>query len=385
VAKANLILQALSPANHAEAIIKLLGLDPVAWVLASVAYLREEGLAAVEDSIRPLADRTNVYVGIRNDLTSIQAIKRLLGLGVTVYAVDTATKQSIYHPKLYAVANDERSAVIIGSANLTFGGMYNNIEISTLIELDLTDEDDARYVKSISTTLDALRGNHPDHVFQIRDAVHADEIFSEGRLADETIIPPPRTGSTIKKDSRDALRPMKLSLRTKPKPKIVPRLPPHGGVVVITPTSAGPAVSHLVWQSKPLTERDLNIPKAAGTNPTGSMGWKKGVFDNIDQRHYFRDEVFKDITWKADAPPSKHERAWADFELIIKGVNYGTFKLKLTHSTDTKSKSYLQNNFMTQVHWGDTKEHVAKNDLLGRTLNLYRKDTNPPEFVIEID
>ncbi len=40
---------------------------------------------------------------------------------------------------------------------------------------------------------------------------------------------------------------------------------------------------------------------------------------------------------------------------------------------------------MTQLHWGDAKAYVAKNDLLGRILYLYRKDTDPPEFMIEID
>jgi len=48
----------------------------------------------------------------------------------------------------------------------------------------------------------------------------------------------------------------------------------------------------LIWESGKLTERDLNIPKGSNTNPTGSMLFKKGKTEDIDQRHYFRDTVF---------------------------------------------------------------------------------------------
>jgi hypothetical protein len=40
---------------------------------------------------------------------------------------------------------------------------------------------------------------------------------------------------------------------------------------------------------------------------------------------------------------------------------------------------------MTQLHWGGAQKYVGKRDLLGRTMYLYRIDTTPPEFTIEID
>src|SRR5687768_8259877 len=101
MARADFILQAVTQSNHADAVSKILKLDPITWVLVSVAYMREEGLAAVEDAIRRVADRSIFFVGIRNDLTSVQAVKRLLKLKVQLYAVDTATRRTIYHPKLY--------------------------------------------------------------------------------------------------------------------------------------------------------------------------------------------------------------------------------------------------------------------------------------------
>ena len=40
--------------------------------------------------------------------------------------------------------------------------------------------------------------------------------------------------------------------------------------------------------------------RCATTHATGSMLWKKGATEDIDQRHFFRDEVFADIDWGTD-------------------------------------------------------------------------------------
>jgi len=202
-------------------------------------------------------------------------------------------------------------------------------------------------------------------------------------LADETVSLAPVAGSSVRKGKRDDLGPMKLTrIRppwpARPKPMSAKSAPP-------APAKPIAGTTYLVWESKPLNERDLSIPKGANTNPTGSMGFKKGLYDDIDQRHYFYDEVFNELPWEADTPGSKKLRATAKFELVIKNVSYGVFELVVAHGTDKTSASYLQRNFMTQLHWGVARPFIAKRDLLGRNLYLYRKDSVPPEFMIEID
>jgi hypothetical protein len=313
-----------------------------------------------------------------------------------LYAVDTGSRNTIFHPKLYFAANAEQASVIIGSANLTFGGLHNNIEASTLMRLDLSNPAENKFAEEATNAFAEMLNRHPQHVFLIKDEKHADELFESGRLADEKVIPAPSTTSGVKKGERDDLPPMKLnkvvpphmkSSAVKPLTSEKPVQPVHAEPAPIAEVSQPVAVAskYLVWESKQLTERDLSIPKSEGTHPTGSMGWKKGAFDDIDQRHYFREDVFADLDWIPDQKRPKWERAQAKFELVIKNLNYGVFDLKLSHNTDTESRTYAQNNFMTQLHWGDAKEHVAKRDLLGRILYLYRKDAHPPEFMIEID
>jgi len=390
MAELDFIFQAVTPSNHAKAIQALLGLPKPTQVLVSVAFVRDGGLDAVEAAIKPLAAKAKFFVGIRNGITSIQAIKRLLAMKVELYAVDTGSRNTIFHPKLYFAANANQAAVIIGSANLTFGGLHNNIEVSAFMKLDLSNAADKKFSDETNKAFTEMLKKHPRHVFLIKNKKHADALFESGRLADENVIPAPSTISRVKKGKQDDLPPMKLTQAIHPRIKIAivkAALKPAKAAttLVVQPPITALPIAKLVWESKALAERDLNIPTGVGTNPTGSMGLKKGALDTIDQRHYFRDEVFTELTWKLDAPPSKWERAWTKLELVIKNVNYGVFNLKLSHNTDKESISYRQKNFMTQLHWGDAKEYIAKRDLLGRILYLYRKDTNPPEFMIEID
>ncbi|AIR63519.1 hypothetical protein LH23_02485 [Cedecea neteri] len=115
------------------------------------------------------------------------------------------------------------------------------------------------------------------------------------------------------------------------------------------------------------------------------MFFKKGLFSNIDQRHYFRNDLFGDLTWVIDVNPNKKhlERAEAIFEIIVNGVCYGDFKLKLTHDSRIDSKTYKQNNSVTQIHWGEAKNYISREELLRKTMILYHIGPNRYQISIE--
>jgi hypothetical protein len=112
------------------------------------------------------------------------------------------------------------------------------------------------------------------------------------------------------------------------------------------------------------------------------MFFTKGPMGNIDQRHYFRDEVFKHLDWRRDPSTPHYERATAQFQIVIAGVDYGTFELALSHNTRTDSAAYIQKNSMTQVHWHNARPLVAHENLLDRTMYLYK---TARQFILEID
>jgi HKD family nuclease len=392
MADLKLIFQAATKQTHASQLNTLLAIaDPVAALL-SVAFVREAGVDLIAGALKALKGNVAAYVGIRNDITSIQGVQRLVNLGVDVFGVDTGSRHIIFHPKIYLASSKTHADAIIGSANLTFSGLNNNIEASTRVTLDLAEADDAQFVKAVFSAFEDLPKSHPEHVFRIKNASEITALFEEGRLVDETFVPAPKVTEKPKAGARDKLPKMKLWFVPPPAPSAPPvkKLPAKAAATAVpavpvpaVPVHVGPVTPVLVWESKGLTQRDLNIPKGFNTNPTGSMGMKMGAYENIDHRHYFRDVVFAGLGWHAKGP--HHEVATADFELVVKNLNCGSFSLLISHNTDTTSATYKQKNMMTHLHWGDAKPVVAQNDLLGRILYLYRRETVPPTFVIEID
>lgn len=384
MAKLDLIVQALSDKSHEDAIVSALNLPGIKNILMSVAFVRTAGLKLFEAGLVKNADKVKIFLGIRNDITSYQAVCQLLEWGVEVYAVDTGARHVIFHPKLYLVSNDISATLILGSANMTTGGMQRNIEASYVVALTHTDKSDKKILKEVVDLFGNLSTRFPRHVFKVNDFGHANEIFKSGRLVDESIqIARPPGGHLDKDGKRDDLGLMPLHKVKKAAKTGKPGLP------ALAPPLAGPVATlhtfYEVWRSKELTERDLNIPKGKQTNKTGSIGLDKGMMEAGDHRHYFRDDVFGLLPW-APGPKNIHiVRATAWFGFVIKGVAYGDFSLQLSHNTRTDTKTYKQKNSMTSLHWGPIKSVVARKDLLGRTLTLSRNGTIPPRFLIEID
>ena len=117
------------------------------------------------------------------------------------------------------------------------------------------------------------------------------------------------------------------------------------------------------------------------------MLFGKGTLSDIDQRHYFRNEVFANLDWHFDTTPGREhmERTEAQFQFVIRDVNYAVFTLRLSHNSRTDTAAYQQRNSMTQLHWGDARHLVAREDLISRTMYLYRNEVDDGLFVLEID
>lgn len=377
MAQPSFILQGVRKNNDHESALKhLLAMDNLSHAILSVAFARENGVSAISKELSTKAKKITLMVGIRNGVTSAQGLIALLSCNIKLFVVDTGATSPIFHPKIYLGSNETTACAIIGSANLTYSGLNNNIEGSTVLDLNREEPKDEEFYQDIIAAFDNLQHNYPEHVISITRKRQISELLNQGRLEDERYSPPPRLIRLRNKATRDGLKRIKLitkkrhvSTTKKQKKK---------------DTNTQNGLYELLWISKGLTERDLNIPSGTNTNATGSMLWKKGSFEEIDQRTYFRNEVFAELNW---VKGKKHQEITsANFELSVKGINYGVFTLKMSHNTRTDSTTFKQKNSMTQVHWGqDVKDIIGKKDLLGREMRLYRKVGDKTKFFIELE
>lgn len=388
MATAQFLFQAVRKESHVEAVQWVLANRPEE-ILFSVAFARSHGVGFFVDELTSNAKNVECFVGIRNDITSYQALEILLRAGVKLFVVDTGSRTVIFHPKIYLSRTGDDGRAVVGSSNLTFGGMRNNIEASTVLELHGNDVKDREFLNDVFHGFSYLKNNHHEHVLELQTIDDLDQLLADGRLVDETVS----TNSPAqveRRGNKDNVPLMSLNRHT-PTPTVKRGRPGHlvDSVQVAGKDLVMPAPQqtdyYLVWQSNALSERDLNVPSGGNTNPTGSMLWKKGAVEGVDQRHYFRDDVFGQAEWLIDPKLPHYERAHVVFHIFTKGVYGGAYTLRLSHNTDNTSRSYQQNNSMTSVSWGPALHIVAQQDLLGRTMSLYRKDTAPPEYLIAID
>lgn len=389
-----LILQGLTDRTHAAILGEMFAND-VERAIISVAFLSDDGVNLIEPLLAPQADKITVFAAIRNEITSAQAMKRLLAIGVSLFAVDTGSRTLLFHPKMYHVRRDKTAQLSVGSANLTLGGLNNNIEAGLLLDLNLDDEDDSKLVEELESSFDGLAGEHPDNVFKIGDDATIDGLLDAGRLIDEEAAPPSHPANKSKSNQADATPLMKLAatrIRGTRRPAKKPKSPDGnnagGGNAAFNPAQSGAPTTgisyELVWVSKELEERDLNIPTGPTTNATGSINLDKGLMAaDVDHRHYFRETVFPALDWPTQSAPV--DTASATFAMIVKGIDHGTHTLTVRHTTSTTSASYHQNNAMTRISWGALRPVVGDKNLLKRHLSLYRDTADPTRFKIEID
>jgi hypothetical protein len=400
MAKKEFILQGFTKRTHVAAVRELFDVDDIRRVILSVAFVSESGVEQIEEQLKAHGTHLHVFAGIRNDITSHQGLARLHAIaGSKLYTVDTGSRNVLFHPKLYFVRGKTRARVVIGSANLTLGGLNNNIEAGMIIDFDLADAAEKAVVDKIESDFAGLPAEYPGHVVKVGAVSELDAMMASGRLVDEMAIPPPRpaTSAGAGGGASDTIPRIKLkvvplyralakakAVGKKPKP-LKAAAPAKTGAPALKPVPATVGVEfELVWESKPLTRRDLTIPDAAGTHATGSVNLDKGLLpEAVDHRSYFRDDVFPALTWSHRS--TTVDEAFAKFQLVLKGISYGEFDLALRHTTSTTSESYLQKNAMTRLSWGPMREYIARPDLINRTLALYRDKVDPTRFVLEID
>lgn len=386
------ILQGLTPQNHVSAVADLVQVDGVELVLLSVAFVSSAGVQLIANHLKPHADKTTVFAGIRNGITSAQAIRALLDIGVDVKTVDTGSAHVVFHPKLYYVRGAKVACLLVGSANLTTGGLNNNVEASVALELNLSSPEDRQVAEAIEKQFKELQANHPANVTDVLAKTTLSKLLADPRLVDERVAPA-RTVSKLLGGS-GALNPIPLiklltkrivsGLMKKPSaPKPPPAAAPAAPASPVVPPLA--ASYELMWTTTGLTERDLNIPKGKTTNATGSINLDKGAMeDGFEFQTFFRDEVFDKLTWAA--PDARQiETAQGQFRIIVEGIDCGEFSLTVRNDRKTATKSDAQGQPHTRISWGLAKPYVAKPALIGRTMRLSRATDDATRFLIEID
>lgn len=136
---------------------------PAEVVLVS-AWLKATGMRRLQPHLQALVDRggsVRIVCGIDQLGTSREGLSTAITVGSDLYvyhdrpAVGAAVGRS-FHPKVYWVKRGDEVVVLLGSGNLTAGGLFTNYEWFEHLALDLQQDADRAAMREIERSIERL-------------------------------------------------------------------------------------------------------------------------------------------------------------------------------------------------------------------------------------
>ena len=132
--------------------------EPWTEFRAAVAFAKRSGVRHIENGLAAFAHehKVDILVGIDHGGTSSEGLRSLLdsvsptGTVSLFHSPDFRT----FHPKMYLFKSATSAELLVGSGNLTEGGLFANYEAGLQIRLDLTDPTQAQVLQDIEEKLD---------------------------------------------------------------------------------------------------------------------------------------------------------------------------------------------------------------------------------------
>ena len=125
---------------------------------AAIAFVKRSGTRRVAAPLAAFAQRSNVeiVVGIDHGGTSFEGLRHLLTIVEPNgrLMVFHNLRPSTFHPKIYLFKSPNAADIVVGSGNLTEGGLFTNYEAAFRIVLDLDRPEQARMLASVEKALD---------------------------------------------------------------------------------------------------------------------------------------------------------------------------------------------------------------------------------------
>jgi HKD family nuclease len=136
-------------------------------VKIAVAFVSNRGIEMIDPALQTCLQRggsAEFLVGLDLFFTQPEAIRLLCersnsGLNVSCYCFADLEASAVYHPKLYLMMATDEVTAVVGSSNLTEGGLESNLEVNAVIRATRDEE----VFSDIVATYNALKF-HPQRV-----------------------------------------------------------------------------------------------------------------------------------------------------------------------------------------------------------------------------
>lgn len=365
-----------------------------------MAWAKRSGLDKIAGQLevfREQGGQARLIVGIDEGGATRQGLELARELFTAVHVFHDPTGRT-FHPKVYMADGPSHALLLVGSQNLTAGGVYYNYEAALQCRLDLTVDADQDVADAVSTYIERLYADEAV-CLELTDAILAKLIDDPRyRVGDED------AGRRVRvDDAEESLdtdtdvepegeRASIFGLSTEAK-RAAPTRHPSRTRAQSSPTPATVAADETVEQPqdgvaikrwfKRMAASDAQHPPTPGSNITGVLRLVQAGHP-IDQTSYFRHDFFANLDWQATPNPrGVLNKAQATFDVTINGESIGQHVLRID---DASYREAGQGNHTSVLHWDDLGPVLAQSNYTNHYVIIerhaddsYRLEITPDE------
>lgn len=156
---------------------------------AAIAFVKTSGTRHISADLARFGDGgaiVRLAVGVDAQGSSKEGLQMLLDhqRGNSRITVVHNENDSTFHPKLWLFENDEAGELLIGSGNLTGGGLFTNYEALLRIRLERSHKEDAEVLSSVRKVLEGWT-TPEDEIVRELNAVLLTELVEQGYVITE--------------------------------------------------------------------------------------------------------------------------------------------------------------------------------------------------------
>jgi hypothetical protein len=349
-----------------------------------VAWAKRSGLGRAARDLRVVKDRggsVQAIVGVSEGGATEQGLQALIELADEAHVFHDSGRT--FHPKVYLAYGTDHALLLVGSHNLTAGGMAWNYEAGLWCALDLDVDADRKVHDDVVAYFDRLRADTA--VCIMLDSPTLRAMLADGSLLiqDEDAESQPKVSDPDRPEDTDStgiegdqpspqvfgksqIKMRKVPLLAPKPPKKAP--PPEPVPVTGSVPGSRPAITIMKRWFKRMDGTAAQHPPGARSHPTGNLRLSQEDF-SIDHTTYFRRVFFGGLDWRPATHVATMEELWVIMETTIAGDYLGSVNLRISH---LPSRISNQGNVPTVLHWGDLGSRMRQNNYVGLYVILER-------------
>jgi hypothetical protein len=349
-----------------------------------VAWAKRSGMtraAANLTAIRDAGGKVLAIVGVSEGGATQQGLQALIDQTDQTWVFHD--KGRTFHPKVYLAESSHHALLLVGSHNLTAGGLAWNYEAGLWCELDLTDPNDAQVRADVVGYFDRLKAD-------TGVCVPLDNAALAAILADASLLiqnedarqkvassepdAPEESDSAAESDAT-------VFGKSQEKKRMAPSAAKKAGIEApadmaapATGAVAGtlPTLNIVKRWFKRLDGTAAQWPPAATTKRTGNLRLSQEQFA-IDHTKYFHEVFFGGLAWTPTGTDPQTEEVWIPMETEAAGDYLGVVNIRVSYAAKRIAN---QGNVSTVLHWGDLGLRLRQNNYVGKWVTLERSGTD---------